>query len=408
MGDSVEYRDGVFVATGPTQLDCIDASGGSAVGTALMPRPTEELVAVPAPGPLANAELPPAGPVPPAASGAPAAGGARRLAVATIIASLIAAMAFGAAAFGGAFGGGNSATPGPTPGSARGALGGAAAASTSATSVAFTVSATQATPSGTTTLVTGSGAVDLTTDRGKLTATVPAVSSLVGSGNDTVDVVTDGSSAYLGSPALSSITGGATWLKVALPRGSSSSNADTSSLAVLVNPSQLLGLLTGVGGNVTTVGNVDLDGVATTEYSTTVTVSELMSRAGLSTHSKLGSQVSNVLRQLGSTSVPVEVWVGRDGYVRQVSASLALAKATLGSLAGDLANGVVQGAVPTSTSGQTTTDTTVTVGFSHYNEPVSVTVPPSSQTTDVNSVVHSLQGVVSGIRHDLSGIVSKI
>ena len=408
MGDSVEYRDGVFVATGPTPVEGVDPTGGSAVGTALMPRPTEELAPIGAPGQLATAELPPAGPTPPAASGTPASGGARRLAVATIIASLIAAMAFGAAAFGGAFGGGNSATPSPNPGSGRSALGAAAAASTSATSVAFNVSATRATSTSTSTLLTGSGAVDLTTDTGKLTATIPAISGLVGSSDDTVNVVTDGSSAYLGSPALSSLTGGNTWLKVSLPKGNSSSSSDTSSLAMLADPSQLLGLLTAVGGHVTTVGNVDLHGASTTEYSTTVTLAELASRAGLSSGSRLGAQVSDVLRQLGSTSVPVKVWVGHDGYVRQISATLALSKATIGSLAGDLVDGVLQGSVPASTGGQSTTATTVTVGFSEYNAPVAVTVPPSSQTTDVNSFVHSVGGFVSGLRHDVSSIASRI
>jgi hypothetical protein len=273
--------------------------------------------------------------------------------------------------------------------------------------VAFTVSATHTTSSSTTTLLTGSGAVDLSTDTGKLAATVPAIAGLVGSGNDTVDVVSDGSSAYLGSPALSSITGGTTWLKVSLPKGTSSSDTGTSSLAVLADPAQLLGLLSSVGGHVTTLGGVDLHGVPTTEYSTTVTLSELASRTGLSTGSKLGTQVSNVLRQLGSSSVPVTVWVGQDGYVRQISASLQLAKATLGSLATDLVQGVVDGSVATGTGGQATTDTTVTVGFSHYNAPVAVAVPPASQTTDAHSIVDSVKGFVSGLGHDVSSFAAR-
>ena len=268
MTDSVEFRDGVFVAATPTEVEGFDLSGGPVTATALMVRPDDHLVAVDAPGPLVGAVAPPAGPTDPASSAVPVAGGARRAAVATIIASLIAAMAFGAAAFGGAFGGGG--TPGP--GSARGALGAAAVASTSATSVAFTISASRTTSSSTTTLVDGSGAVELTTGTAKLTATVPALSTLVGSANDTVNVVADGSTVYLGSPALSSITGGNTWLKASLPTNGSTANADSQTLAVLANPSQLLGLLSSVGGQVTKVGNVDLQGTPTTEYSTTVTL----------------------------------------------------------------------------------------------------------------------------------------
>jgi len=397
MGDSVEYRDGVFVATGPH--GAADHGGsGPATGTALMVRPDDRLAPVDKSGPLASAQVPPAGPAGPSPVPAPAAGGARRLAVATIVASLIAAVAFGAAAFGGAFGSHSS-----TPGSGRGALGAAAAASAGATSVAFTVSATRATPSTTTTLVTGSGAVDLTHDTGRLTASLPALSGIVGSGNDTLDVVADGGALYIGSPALSSATGGAHWLKVALPADTAGTGADTSTLAVLGNPSQLLGLLSSLGGQVTTVDNVDLNGVPTTEYRTTVTVSELASRAGLTARSKLGARVAQVLGRLGNTSVPVTAWVGTDGYVRQLSASLDLSRLTLGALAGDLAGGTLG----SSTTGSATTSTTVTVGFSHYNQPVTVTAPPPSQVTDANAVVSSIQGAVSGIRHAVSSLASR-
>jgi hypothetical protein len=316
-----------------------------------------------------------------------------------VIASLIAAVAFGAAAFGGAFG-----THSASPGSGRGALGAAAANSAAATSVAITLSATRANSSTSTTLVSGSGAVDLTRDVGHLTATVPALSGLVGSGNDSVDVVGDTGAVYVGSPALSSVTGGTTWLKVDLPQGSTSSSADSATLGVLSNPSQLLGLLSSVGGQVTTVGNVDLNGVPTTEYRTTVTLSELASRAGLSAGSSLGAHVAKVLGQLGNTTVPVTAWVGDDGYVRQLSASIALSRLTPAGLAGDLVNGTLGG----SSADQATSSTAVTVGFSHYNEPVTVTVPPASQVTDVSGIVSSVTGAVADIRRVVSSFVSNI
>jgi hypothetical protein len=403
MSESVEYRDGVFVATGPTAAVAHDAAAGvaTASATALMVRPDDHLAPIDAPGPLMSAELPPAGPTPPAPAQAPAAGGARRIAVATTVASLIAAMALGAAAFGGAFGGGGS----PTPGSGRSALGAAAATSAAATSVAFTLSATRTTSSSTTTLVAGSGAVDVTHHTGRLTASVPGLAGYVGSGDDTVNVITDGSSVYLGSPALSSLTGGNTWLKADLPQDASS--PDLSSLAVLSNPSQLIGLLSSVGGRVTTVGTVDLHGTPTTEYRTTVTLSELASRAGIGSGSSAGAQVAKVLQQLGSTSVPITAWVGSDGYLRQISASIDLSRATLGSVASDLIGGALSGTLPTGTSGQATTATTVTVGFDHYNAPVAVAVPPASQTSDVSSIVSSVRGMASDIGHAVSSIASR-
>jgi len=397
MSESVEYRDGVFVATGQAEaVDRTDVNAVTATGTALMARPSEHLAPIDAPGPLVSAELPPAGPVGPAPSSPQSAGGARRLAVLTVVAALIAAVAFGAAAFGGGFGSGS-----PTPGSARGALGAAAAASAGATSVAFDLSATRSTSKTTTTLVTGSGAVDLKTDVGHLAATVPALASLVGSGNDTINVISDGSAVYLGSPTLSSLTGGPKWLKVDLPQGADSGNAESSTLGILADPSQLLDLLTSLGGQVTNVGTVDLRGTQATEYTTTVTVSELASRAGLPTGSDLGTKVSKVLEQLGNTSVPITVWVGTDGYVRQITASLDLSKATLGSLASDLVNGTLGDA-----SGQATTSTTVTVGFSHYGDPVTVAVPPADEVTDAGAIASSIKGAAKAISHAVSAFAS--
>ena len=396
MSDSVEYRDGVFVATG--QHAGMEPTGpGVGVGTALMPRPDEHLTAVPVPGMLAGAELPPAGPVGPAPTPAPSAGGARRIAVATVIASLIAAVAFGAAAFGGAFGSHSS-----NPGSGRGGLGAAAATSAAATSVAFTVSATGSTASTTTTMVSGSGAVDLKQDVGHLTATIPALATFVGSGNDSIDVVGDPTAVYVGSPAVSSLTGGNRWLKIDVPKDTSST--DSATLGVLSNPSQLLGLLSSVGGQVTTTDNVDLNGVPTTEYRTTVTLSELASKAGLTAGSTLGARVAKILDQLGNTTVPVTAWVGADGYVRQLSASLDLSKLTPAGLAGDLVSGSLGG----SSAGQSTSSTTVTVGFSHYNEPVTVAVPPASQVTDVSSIVSSIKGAVADINKAVSSFASHI
>jgi hypothetical protein len=154
---------------------------------------------------------------------------------------------------------------------------------------------------------------------------------------------------------------------------------------------------------VTTVGNVQLDGVQTTEYRTTVTVSELATRAGLSTDSTLGAHVAKILSQLGNTSVPVTAWVGTDGYVRQISASLDLSQATLGGLVGDLVGTSLNG----SSSSHSTSATDVTVGFSQYGEPVDVTVPPASQVIDVNRALSSVSGIVSEVGHALSGIVAR-
>jgi len=241
-----------------------------------------------------------------------------------------------------------------------------------------------------------------------MTATVPALSGLVGSGSDTVRVVVEGPTLYVGSPALTKVTGGSTWLKATLPSDPSSASDDAATLAMLADPSRLVGLLSSVGGSVTTVGDVQLHGTPTTEYSTTVTIAQLASRAGVGTGPGLGAQVSRVLARLGNASVPLHVWVGADGRVRQITASVKLSRVTLGGLASDLIGGAVAGALPTGSGGQATTTTSVTVGFSHYGAPVTVSVPPASEVTDVNAVVRSVTGLAEGVRHAVSALASKL
>jgi hypothetical protein len=370
-------------------------------GTDLMVRPGDDL-AVPATGRLAGHRPPPSWP-PAAPTGR--SGGSRRTTVAVICAALIAAVALGAAAFGGT--GGGTASPAPPPASPGHALAAAAAQSTAASSVAFTVAATRTGASGaTTSLVSGSGSVDVAKGVGSLSATVPALAPYVGSGQDSVTVVADGTAVYVDLPVLASLTGGAGWLKATLPKDASS-GADQATLAVLADPARLVSLLTTLGGTVTDLGTVDLAGVPTTEYRTTVTLAELAHRAGLpaaTSGTGAASAIASVLSQLGSTSVPITAWVGKDGYVRQLQASLELSRASIAGLAAD----ALTGSASSSSASQATSATTVTVGFSHYGAPVAVQVPPASQVTDLGGVARSVSGAVSHLGHDLAGLVSSL
>ena len=50
----------------------------------------------------------------------------------------------------------------------------------------------------------------------------------------------------------------------------------------------------------------------------------------------------------------------------------------------------------------------MTVGFDHYNAPVSVTVPPASQTTDVSSVLSSARHIASDIGDAVTAVTSRL
>jgi hypothetical protein len=139
-----------------------------------------------------------------------------------------------------------------------------------------------------------------------------------------IDAVVDGTSAYVKAPFLATfLPAGKTWLEL---------NAKTRNSGLLPqNPKQALARLKKLA-NVRKVGDETIDGVSTTHYHGTARLDR------------------------GT----FDVWVGKDdGYVRRVQAA-----------AGGK-NGNGQG----------------TVTFSKFGEPVTVSVPPASETADATHLI---------------------
>jgi hypothetical protein len=329
-----------------------------------------------------------------------------RMAVAVVAASILAAVAVGAAVIGD----GTSGSTGNGSAAAHGTLAASASNSAAAPSVDFTLSATQTGAGSQSTLLTGNGSFDLAHGVGQMTATIPALSSIVGGGtSDSVTLISDGTNLYLNLPALSSFLHGTTWFETSLA-GFGSLNTGSSgslSLSALADPAKVLAFLGSYGGTVTKVGSVDLQGVPTTEYRTTISL------ASVATHLQNGSQTSasgavgpgaKALQQLGSTTVPVMVWIGTDGYLRQVSVTVDTSHATIGGILGDVTSSSLSG----SSNSQSHSTTTVTVGLSNYGTPVSVTAPPASEVTNLDGAASSLRGAASKLGGALSGIVAKV
>ena len=331
----------------------------------------------------------------------PAKGGPSRIAVAVIAASILAAVAVGAAAFSG----GSGASSAPPGDAAHGSLAASAANTASAHTVAFTVSATETRPGTMTTLLTGSGAADLSKNIGTLTATIPALSSVTGGSGKSLDVISDGSNLYIDAPALSSFTGGKTWLEASVADAASvaGGSAGSAPISMLTNPSEALALLSSLGSKVQRVGSVQLNGVQTTEYRTTISVDAVASKLNhQSQNSKAGKTAAKALQQLGVPTIPVTAWVGNDGLLRQVSVAVDLDHATVGGILGLLD--------PSAPSNATSNGSavTLTVGFSDYGQPVSVSVPPASDTTNLNGIFSSVKGGFSKVGSAVSGIINRV
>lgn len=201
--------------------------------------------------------------------------------------------------------------------------------------LALTVTAT----GGTKIAVAGTGGFDTAKHQGNLHLhfSTSGISS-------TIDVVLSGTDLYVSSPLFSlMLPAGKSWVKLDLSKGAKAGGVDLGSL-LAQDPSQALGALQSVS-NVTEVGKVQIGSVSTTHYTATIKKSSASTTAG----------------------GVYDVWVGDDGYIHRVSTTVA---GTAGSATGAVA---------------------ATSNLSGFGEPVTVTVPPASQT------VVSTNGSIPGL-----------
>jgi hypothetical protein len=175
----------------------------------------------------------------------------------------------------------------------------------------------------------GSGGFDTKAHLGSLHATLAA-----GSISGALDEVSQGTALYVKSDLFGAmLPAGKSWIKLDLAQLARSQGLDISSL-LSQDPSQALKQLESLK-NVTKVGAEQLGGVATTHYTAAIEVSKLTGAAK------------------GGTG-DYDVWIGDDGYVHRVRATII----SKGSKA------------------------TVTTDFSGYGNKVTVDVPPKSQVYD--------------------------
>ncbi len=208
--------------------------------------------------------------------------------------------------------------------------------------------------------MTGDGAYDTSTGMSTMTADLGAALS------GTTEVVQHGDVVYMRMPTLSAMIPSLAgkWLKIdgskfAALAGRSSAGPLGGSNGV-GDPSAILDYLRGAGADVTTVGHEDVGGVDTTHVHATVSVQQALDASGADRDKVERSldQLPDMGQSLGSLSFPVDVYVDADGYVRRV----ALAFDTTGAAAMSM---------------------TMTLDYSDFGAPVSVTEPAATDTADI-------------------------
>jgi hypothetical protein len=189
--------------------------------------------------------------------------------------------------------------------------------------------------------VAGAGGFDTANHQGKLHLhfSTSGISS-------TLDVVLSGTDLYVSSPLFSlTLPSGKSWIKLDLTKGASVGGVDLSSL-LSQDPAQALDALENASTAVA-VGTVKLGSIVATHYTATV------------------EKASSSTKAAGVYNV----WVGQDGYIHRVRTTIA------------------------GGSGSSTGVVTATSTLAGFGQPVTVTVPPASQTVDsTNGSIPGLGG----------------
>jgi hypothetical protein len=212
--------------------------------------------------------------------------------------------------------------------------------------------------------VKGGGVVSMTKKEGQLSFSLPKVGSIK-------EVVLT-PNVYVELPAAlrADIPGHKEWIGInvntvaKVKLGATLSQLSSSSST----PTDTLAELGGVSSNgVKKVGTTTLDGVATTEYTASISLNKVAATKSAAVRSALQKLEST----LGTRTVPIKVWVDAQGRVRQISYSMSFTK----------------DGQPVSIS--------MLMGLTAFNVPVHVTAPPASETYNItNKILKSGTGSI--------------
>jgi hypothetical protein len=156
---------------------------------------------------------------------------------------------------------------------------------------------------------------------------------------------------------------GKSWLKTDLDKAAQSAGLGSSGAGSTSDPTQILQLLSSVSDQVTKVGDEKVRGTDTTHYHAVMDLTKASTSQG-----NTPQQADRLKQLLGTSTMPVDVWVDGDGLARRLQFQMPLPKAQA-SQAG-LANGSIAS----------------TEEFYDFGTPVSVDAPPADQTVDALSL----------------------
>jgi hypothetical protein len=184
-----------------------------------------------------------------------------------------------------------------------------------------------------------------------------------------LDMVLDGTVAYMRFPLLTGMLPGAKpWLRLDLVELSKREGFDLGQIQSFSDsdPRRTLDYLRVVSGEIRTVGQERVRGVATTHYRAAVDLRKYPDVVPDEQRELVRKATEKLVEQLGVGAMPVDVWVDGDGLVRRVALELDAGAA---------------GSVPVAT--------TMTMDLYDYGTPVHVALPAASEVSDLAALLPS-------------------
>lgn len=140
-----------------------------------------------------------------------------------------------------------------------------------------------------------------------------------------IEEIFKSSTIYLGSPLLAGrLPAGARWIKLDIGRLSRAIGLDLGALSGgQANPAQFLQYLKAIAGTPEPVGRELVRAVATTHYRAAVDVGKAASVLSSDGSGQLRAALAKLTAQLGTSKLPVDVWVDDQHLVRRIQIALA-------------------------------------------------------------------------------------
>jgi len=203
--------------------------------------------------------------------------------------------------------------------------------------------------------ITATGVIGFTTQTADLTETLPA-----NQGTGETRFVNGVLYERLPGTLVARLSGGKPWiaLNVATLSGQNGNPqpliADTPT-----DPSTVLGFLRGAGDQVNTIGPDTVDGTPTTHYTILIN----LDKAAAVQNAQTQNAVHVLEQQLGTHTVPAQVWLDNEGRLRKI-------------------------AIQETTTSNTKISFDFTATLSDFGVPADITAPPTNQTTDLTNLLN--------------------